>query len=70
MTYGEWISVETRRECERETIAKKLKRGCTPTWIHEEDKFPMELIREVQADRGLMLSTTKMLVKDLKRYTI
>ena len=49
MTYGEWIGVETRRECERETIAKKLKRGCTPTWIHEEDKFPMELIREVQA---------------------
>ena len=48
MTYGEWIGVETRRECERETIAKKLKRGCTPAWIHEVDKFPMELIREVQ----------------------
>ena len=48
MTYGEWIGVETQKECERETIAKKLKRGCTPAWIHEEDKFPMELIREVQ----------------------
>lgn len=48
MTYGDWIGVETRRECERETITKKLKRGCTPAWIHEVDKFPMELIREVQ----------------------
>ena len=48
MTYGEWIGVETRKECERETIAKKLKRGCTPAWIHEEDKFPMELIRKVR----------------------
>lgn len=46
MTYGEWIGVETRRECERETIAKKLKRGCTPAWIHEED-IPHEIVKPV-----------------------
>lgn len=49
MTYGEWLEAETRKECDRETIAKKLKRGSSPVWIHEEENFSMELIREVQA---------------------
>ena len=49
MTYGEWLEAETRKECDRETIAKKLKRGRSPVWIHEEENFSMELIREVQA---------------------
>ena len=48
MTYGEWIGVETWKECERETIAKKLKKGRSQEWIHEEEGCPMELIREVQ----------------------
>lgn len=49
MTYGEWLETETRKECDRETIAKKLKRGSSPEWIHEEENFSMELIQEVQA---------------------
>ena len=49
MTYGEWLGVETRKECERETIAKKLKRGHSPEWVHEEEGFPIDLIREIQA---------------------
>lgn len=52
MTYGEWIGAETRKEFKLETIAKKLKKGRTPEWIHEEDEYPLELILEVQASMG------------------
>lgn len=48
MTYGEWIGAETRKEFKLETIAKKLKKGRSQEWIHKEEGFPMELIREVQ----------------------
>ena len=49
MAYSDWIETETREECDREAISKKLKKGRTPEWIHKEDGYPMELILEVQA---------------------
>ena len=30
-------------------IAKKIKKGRSPEWIHEEDEYPMEMILEVKA---------------------
>lgn len=49
MTYADWIEKESREKRDREMIAKKIKKGLTPEWLHEEDEYPMELILEVKA---------------------
>ena len=53
MTYADWLEadahLEGRMDRDREMITKKLLKGQTPEWIHEEDDYPMELILEVQA---------------------
>ena len=32
----------------KKAIARKLLKGRTPEWIHEEDEYPMELIMDVK----------------------
>lgn len=49
MTYGEWIELKTIEACNRETISKKIQKGRSPEWIHEEDGYSMDLILDVQA---------------------
>lgn len=53
MTYADWIEEQARergrKARDREMIERKLRKGQTPEWIHEEDEYPMELILEVEA---------------------
>lgn len=52
-SYSEYVeeraAEKAREERDREMIAKKLRKGRSPEWIHEEDEYPMELILEVQS---------------------
>lgn len=47
--YSEYVEARAIENHIREAIARKLLKGRTPEWIHEEDEYPMELILEVQA---------------------
>ena len=51
--YSEYVeqraAEKAREERDREMIAKKLRKGRSPEWIHEEDEYPIELILEVQS---------------------
>ena len=53
-SYSEYVeeraAEKAREERDREMIGKKLLKGRSPEWIHEEDEYPMELILEVQAE--------------------
>ena len=52
-SYSEYVeqraAEKAREERDREMIAKKLRKGRSPEWIHEEDEYPIELIVEVQS---------------------
>ena len=52
-SYSEYVeeraAEKAREERDREMIGKKLLKGRSPEWIHEEDEYPMELILEVQS---------------------
>jgi len=49
-SYSEYVEQRAVDNYIRDAIARKLRKGRTPEWIHEEDEYPMELILEVQAD--------------------
>ena len=41
---------EAVRARDKEQISKKLRKGFSPEQIHEDDEYPMELIREVEKE--------------------
>lgn len=49
-SYSEYVEQRAVDNYIRDAIARKLRKGRSPEWIHEEDEYPMELILEVQAD--------------------
>ena len=49
-SYSEYVEQRAVEDYIRDAIARKLRKGRSPEWIHEEDEYPMELILEVQAD--------------------
>ena len=49
-SYSEYVEQRAVADYMRDAIARKLRKGRSPEWIHEEDEYPMELILEVQAD--------------------
>ena len=48
-SYSEYVEQRAVENYIRDAIARKLRKGRTPEWIHEEDEYPMELILEVQS---------------------
>ena len=48
-SYSEYVEQRAVADYMRDAIARKLRKGRSPEWIHEEDEYPMELILEVQA---------------------
>ena len=48
-SYSEYVEQRAVEDYIRDAIARKLRKGRSPEWIHEEDEYPMELILEVQA---------------------
>ena len=48
-SYSDYVEQRAIEDHIRKAIARKLLKGRTPEWIHEEDEYPMELILEVQA---------------------
>ena len=48
-SYSDYVEQRAVEDHIRKAIARKLLKGRTPEWIHEEDEYPMDLILEVQA---------------------
>ena len=48
-SYSDYIEQRAVENYIRDAIARKLRKGRTPAWIHEEDEYPMELIMDVKA---------------------
>lgn len=48
-SYSDYVEQRAVEDHIRKAIAKKLLKGRTPEWIHEEDEYPMELIMYVKA---------------------
>ena len=48
-SYSEYVEQRAVADYMRDAIARKLRKGRSPEWIHEEDEYPVELILEVQA---------------------
>lgn len=48
-SYSEYVEQRAVENYIRDAIARKLRKGRTPEWIHEEDEYSMELILEVQS---------------------
>ena len=46
--YSEYVEQRAVEDHIRKAIARKLRKGRTPEWIHEEDEYPMELIMDVK----------------------
>ena len=48
-SYSDYVEQRAVEDHIRKAIARKLRKGRTPEWIHEEDEYPMKLILEVQS---------------------
>ena len=48
-SYSEYVEQRAVADYMRDAIARKLRKGRSPEWIHEEDEYPIDLILEVQA---------------------
>lgn len=48
-SYSDYIEQRAVEDYIRDAITRKLLKGCSPEWIHEEDEYPMELIMYVKA---------------------
>lgn len=47
--YSEYVEERAVEKHIRDAITRKLLKGRSPEWIHEEDEYPMELIMDVKA---------------------
>lgn len=47
-SYSDYIEQRAVEDYIKKAIARKLLKGRTPEWIHEEDEYPMELIMDVK----------------------